>query len=86
VRKALTTGVVILGSVDDGRIQFVVGVTRDLTQRIKAGAVVMEVAAQAGGGGGGRPDFATGGGTEPAKMEAALQHAYTVVERALEEA
>jgi alanyl-tRNA synthetase len=37
----------------------------------------------AGGGGGNRPDFATGSGTQPAKLGAALQHAYTVVEQAL---
>jgi alanyl-tRNA synthetase len=80
----LRSGVVVLGSVEDGKVQFVVGVTKDLTARIKAGDVVKQVAAQAGGGGGGRPEFATGGGTQPAKLGAALQHAFTVVENALQ--
>ena len=62
-----------------GAIQFVAGVTRDLTSRVHAGNLVKAVASQAGGGGGGkRPDFATGGGTQPDKLQAALQHAYTV--------
>jgi alanyl-tRNA synthetase len=58
-------------------------VTKDLTARIKAGDVVKQVAAQAGGGGGGPPGFATGGGTQPAKLGDALQHAFVVVENAL---
>ncbi|MGI9146935.1 MAG: alanine--tRNA ligase [Chloroflexota bacterium] len=84
IRHELVSGVVVLGSVDDGKIQFVVGVTKDLTARIKAGDVVKQVAGQAGGGGGGRPEFATGGGTQPAKLDVALQHAFTVVDNALQ--
>jgi len=83
IRGELGSGVVVLGSVDDDKIQFVVGVTKDLTARIKAGDVVKQVAAQAGGGGGGRPEFATGGGTQPANLGLALQHAFTVVEHVL---
>jgi alanyl-tRNA synthetase len=84
VREDLRTGVVVLGSVQDSRIQFVVGVTKDLTQRVKAGDVVKQVAGKAGGGGGGPPHFATGGGTQPAQLGAALEHAFTVVQRALQ--
>ena len=84
IKAELRSGVVVLGSVEDGKVQFVVGVTKDLTARIKAGEIVKQVAAQAGGGGGGRPEFATGGGTQPAKLGAALQHAFTVVENALQ--
>jgi len=75
-----------MASVDDGKVQFVVGVTRDLTTRIRAGDLVKQVAALAGGGGGGRPEFATGGGTQPAQLGAALQHAFKIVEQALQEA
>jgi alanyl-tRNA synthetase len=84
VREDLGSGVVVLGSVQDGRVPFVVGLTRDLTSRLHAGALVKAVARVAGGGGGGsRPDFATGSGTQPAQLAAALQHAYTVVEQTL---
>ncbi|HEY0584480.1 MAG TPA: DHHA1 domain-containing protein, partial [Chloroflexota bacterium] len=84
VRHDLKSGVVVLGSVQDGKVPLVVGVTNDLTSRLHAGQVVREVAKRAGGGGGGnRPDFATGSGTQPAQLGAALQHAFTVVEQAL---
>jgi alanyl-tRNA synthetase len=75
---------VVLGTIDDGRVQFVAGVTRDLTARLKAGDIVKQVAAEAGGKGGGRDEFASGSGTEPAKLGVALQRAFTVVENALQ--
>ncbi|HEY1292030.1 MAG TPA: alanine--tRNA ligase [Chloroflexota bacterium] len=84
VRDQLRSGVVILAGGQDGRIPLVAEVTRDLTDRLHAGTLVKEVGARAGGGGGGnRPDFATGQGTDPAKLAAALQHALTLVEQAL---
>jgi alanyl-tRNA synthetase len=57
-----------------------VGVTPDLTQRVRAGDIIKSVT---GGKGGGRPDFATGGGNEPEGLGAALQEAYAAVERLL---
>ena len=85
VREDLGSGVVVLGSVQDGRVPIVVGVTRDLTSRVHAGNLVKAIARAAGGGGGGnRPDFTTGSGTQPAQLGAALQHAYAVVEEALQ--
>jgi alanyl-tRNA synthetase len=84
VRQQLGSGVVVLASVQDGRIPVVVGVTRDLTDRLHAGSLVDGVSKRAGGGGGGRnPAFATGNGTDPAKLGGALQHAFTLVEQAL---
>jgi alanyl-tRNA synthetase len=86
IREDLRSGVVVLGSTQDGKVPIVVGVTRDLTDRLHAGRLVKDVATHAGGGGGGnRPDFATGSGTQPAKLGAALQHAFIVVEQALQE-
>jgi alanyl-tRNA synthetase len=84
IRQSLGSGVVVLGAVADGRVNFVAGVSRDLTQRVQAGKLIGAVAREAGGGGGGPPHFATGGGTQPAKMGAALQRAFTIVEQALE--
>jgi alanyl-tRNA synthetase len=64
--------------------KFVAGVTRDLTPRgLHAGKLVSEVARRAGGGGGGRPDFATGGGRDPSRLQAALAHTYDLIEEAL---
>jgi alanyl-tRNA synthetase len=84
VRETLKSGVVVLGSVQDGKVPLVVGVTADLTERLHAGQLVREIAKRAGGGGGGnRADFATGSGTQPAQLGAALQHAFTIVEQAL---
>jgi alanyl-tRNA synthetase len=83
VRQDLRSGVVVLGTRQDGRLRFVAGVTPDLTQRVRAGDIIKAVAREAGGGGGGRPDFATGGGTMPERLHAALEQAYTAVQAAL---
>jgi alanyl-tRNA synthetase len=85
VRQELRSGVVVLAGAQNGRIPLVVGVTRDLTDRLHAGNIVGAVAkAVDGGGGGNNAEFARGQGTNPAKIGAALQHAYTLVEQALE--
>jgi alanyl-tRNA synthetase len=85
VRDQLKSGVIVLAGGQDGRIPLVAEVTRDLTDRLHAGTLVREVGLRAGGGGGGnRPDFATGQGTDPAKIGPALQHAFTLVEQALQ--
>jgi alanyl-tRNA synthetase len=83
VRQDLRSAVVVLGTQQDGRLRFVAGVTPDLVQRIRAGDLLKQVAAQAGGGAGGPPHFATGGGTQPERLGEALAHTFTVVERAL---
>src|SRR5262249_4360985 len=84
VRRGIGSGVVVVGSREDGRgVQFVAGVTPDLTQRVRAGDGVRAVAQKAGGGGGGGADFGTGSGKQPDQLEAALNHTYTVVEDAL---
>jgi alanyl-tRNA synthetase len=55
-------------------------VTRDLTERISAGAVVGQVAAMTGGKGGGRSDMAQGGGTDAAQLPAAIQQVPAIVD------
>ena len=83
VRDQLQSGVIVLAGGQDGRIPLVAEVTHDLTDRLHAGMLVKEVGARAGGGGGGnRRDFATGQGTDAAKLGAALQHTFTLVEQA----
>ena len=64
----------MLGSVDeDGKVLLIAGVTADLTGKVRAGDLVNHVALQVGGKGGGRPDLAQAGGTDPDKLEAALE-------------
>ena len=66
LKAKLKSGVVVLASDNDGKVQIVVAVTPDLTSRIKAGQIVKEIAPLVGGGGGGRPDVAEAGGKQPA--------------------
>ena len=63
---------VVLGSVEDGKVRLAAGVTKNNTDRLRAGDVIKPVAEQVGGKGGGRPDFAQAGGSDPAALDAAL--------------
>ena len=65
LRNKLGSGVVVLGSVSDGKVALIVGVTKDLTGKIQAGKIIAEVAKKVGGSGGGRPDMAEAGGKDP---------------------
>jgi alanyl-tRNA synthetase len=73
LKDKLKSAAIVLGAVVDGKVSLIAGVTADLTARVKAGELVNFVAQQVGGKGGGRPDMAQAGGTEPAKLPAALQ-------------
>ena len=74
LKTKLGTGVIVLGSADaEGKVTLVVGVTADLTARVKAGDIAAAAAAKVGGKGGGRPDFAQAGGNDPSKLPAALE-------------
>jgi len=85
LRNKLGSGVVVLGSAsqEDGKVAIVVGVTKDLTDRVQAGKIVGQVAQKVGGSGGGRPDMAEAGGKDPSQLDAALASAYAVVESLL---
>ncbi len=72
LKQRLGTAVIVLGSVEDDKVRLVAGVTKDATDRIKAGALIGEIAQLVGGRGGGRPDMAQAGGSDPSGMEAAL--------------
>jgi len=71
-KDKLKSAIVVLGSVDDGVVRLAAGVTRDNTDRIRAGDLIQPVAEQVGGKGGGRPDFAQAGGSNPEALDAAL--------------
>ena len=65
--------VVLLAAVNDGKIALCAGVSKPLTQKVKAGDLVKWAAEQVGGKGGGRPDLAQAGGTDVAKLPEVLQ-------------
>ena len=71
-KDKLGSCIVVLGA-NNGKAIFTVGVTKDLTSKIKAGEIVKELAVIAGGNGGGRPDFAQAGGKEGYKVMEALE-------------
>ncbi len=73
LKNKIGNGIVVLGTVSDGKVGLIVGVTKDLTDRFKAGDIVNHVASQVGGKGGGRPDMARAGGNNPAALPAALE-------------
>jgi len=72
LKHKLGSCVIVLATVEEGKVVLVAGVSSDLTPRLKAGDIAGAVAAQVGGRGGGRADFAQAGGTEPEKLSAAL--------------
>jgi len=73
IRDKIGSGVVVLGAVaGEGKVNLVAAVTRDLMGKVHAGNLIKGVAQICGGGGGGRPDMATAGGKDPAKLGEAL--------------
>jgi alanyl-tRNA synthetase len=83
LKAKLKSGVVVIASENDGKVQIVVSVTPDLTSRVKAGQIVKEIAPIVGGGGGGRPDFAEAGGKQPEKIDEMLTASEAVIARLL---
>jgi alanyl-tRNA synthetase len=79
LRDKVGSGVVVLGSANDGKVALIAGVTKDLTARIQAGKVIGQVAQRVGGKGGGRPDMAEAGGDKPEALDAALGEVYEIV-------
>jgi alanyl-tRNA synthetase len=71
-KDKLQSAVVVIGSVDDGVVRLAAGVTKDNTDRIRAGDLIKPVAEQVGGKGGGRPDFAQAGGNNADALDEAL--------------
>ena len=72
LKHKLGSSVIVLATVQDGKVTLVAGVSADLIARLKAGDIAGAVAAQVGGRGGGRADFAQAGGTQPENLGAAL--------------
>ena len=86
LKGQIKSGVVIIASESDGKVQIVVAVTTDLTGRVKAGQIVKEIAPIVGGGGGGRPDFAEAGGKQPERIDEMLDKSRAVLAAILSKA
>ena len=80
IRDKLGSGVVVLAGTDGEKVLLLAAVTRDLSGRVNAGALIKEIAPLVGGGGGGRPDFAQAGGKDPSGIDAALTRALRTIE------
>ncbi len=72
-KNKLGSAVILLAAVEGDKIVLVAGVTKDLTDRVKAGELMKEFAGQLGGKGGGRPDMAQGGGTDVGALPQTLK-------------
>jgi alanyl-tRNA synthetase len=83
LKEKLGSSVVVLATVQDGKVVLVAGVSADLVARLRAGDIAGAVAAQVGGKGGGRADFAQAGGTQPENLGAALASVETLVRNRL---
>ena len=74
LKSKIGSGVVVLGLRAAGKASLVAAVTSDLTDRLSAGALIKEIAPIVGGRGGGKPDFAqAGGGSQPDRLDDALE-------------
>ena len=73
LKNKLGDSVIVLACAAEGKVNLVAGVSKALTDRIKAGELVNMVAEQVGGKGGGRPDMAMAGGSQPENLSVALE-------------
>lgn len=73
LKNKLGTTVIVLASINDGKVDLVVGVSKDLTKKVTAGDLANMVAEQIGGKGGGRPDMAMAGGNDISAVPSALE-------------
>jgi alanyl-tRNA synthetase len=83
LRQKLGSGVVVLGTVEDGKVALLAGVTKDLTSKLHAGKIIQAIAKDVGGSGGGRPDLAEAGGKDTPGLKRALDHVYPLIDQLL---
>ncbi len=73
LKEKLGTAAILLATVKDSKISLIAGVTKNATDRVKAGDLMNHIAKKVGGKGGGRPDMAQGGGNDPSQLKGALE-------------
>lgn len=83
LKNQLGSAIIVLATIADDKVSLIVGVTKDLTSKIKAGELIADIAQQVGGKGGGRPDMAQAGGTDVQALPAALASVEAWVESRL---
>ncbi|MEP4891077.1 MAG: alanine--tRNA ligase [Aliiglaciecola sp.] len=83
LKNQIGSGVIVLGLPADNKVSVIVGVTKDLVGKVKAGELVNYVASQVGGKGGGRPDMAQAGGSQPENLDAAINSVHSWLEERL---
>src|SRR5512136_343217 len=73
LKGKIGSGIILLGGQSQNKVSLIMGVTSDLTHRFNANELIKKIALRIGGTGGGRADFAQAGGTDPQKLDEALQ-------------
>jgi alanyl-tRNA synthetase len=83
LRQKLGSGVVVLGTIEDGKVALLAGITKDLTSKLHAGKIIQVIAKVVGGSGGGRPDLAEAGGKDTPALKSALDQVYLLIDQLL---
>lgn len=79
LKEKLGSGILALGAEVEGKATLLIAVSRDLTNRFKAGDLIREIAPLVGGSGGGKPELAQAGGSQPQNLQQALDRIYTIL-------
>ncbi len=79
-KNQIKSGIIVAGATSNGKVMLAAGVTKDLTDRFHAGNILKEISKIVGGSGGGRPDMAQAGGTQPEKLDDALQSVFKLLQ------
>jgi alanyl-tRNA synthetase len=83
LRQKLGSGVVVLGTIEDGKVSLLAGITKDLIPKLHAGKIIQATAKHVGGSGGGRPDLAEAGGKDTPALKLALDLVYPLIDQLL---
>jgi alanyl-tRNA synthetase len=79
IRDKIGTGIVVLGAKKEDKVMLICAVTKNLTDRFKAGDIIKQLSEIVGGKGGGRPDMAQGGGNRPQDLGRALEQVHEIL-------
>ncbi len=79
LRDRIQSGIILLGSRAEGKAMLLCLITKDLTDRYKAGDIIKTIAPIVGGSGGGRPDMAQAGGPKPENLDQALAKLESII-------
>jgi alanyl-tRNA synthetase len=83
LKQKLGSGVVVLGTSEEGKVALVVMVSSDICKKVPAGQIIKLIAPIVGGAGGGKPELAEAGGKDPSKLADAIEYSYSAVESLL---